>query len=872
MHTLKSSSLPSIALWQGLQSRARPMPALIGRALVEDSPLAQRRACLLLTQLAALATMVPALRFAHYCRECEKLLSMLQGLQAQRADSYQVLLHAAIRIAAAMQFSRPQAAMQLFDGASLDVLRRARGMRALSENGAIPCRFAPNSLHLREIIAKRLLGRHCILSAQDSPNLQVKLEYDLQTLQHVAALEAGVVLRDEIDAHEGLTQASLQHLRLEIHCHPKRVPQTTPSTLVAMRSAYLELALDALIIRVCARLSAPLFLEKLNSGLSLDSCLLLLHQIAACLQFIPTETVKAARVIVQHGQILAMHLRCWPHKDSEGLEIFCLCMLVLHRQFLALSCDAPEACLKMRVLNRLARRVHQYIHRRRRHLCEEYCLPDKTLAEIANDEIELIHAQLFHFLQQHRDPTIYAYDDALFHNIVRLKNISLYLGEVALYEVLWGVRELVSLAIERQLVLTKPLLRILLRVSAFRLRCAHGGQRKNDRNKKMLDKFLEALRAQHETLFLGLPSREERVSLRTDVGKTRSRLRLATEQLPEFLAQNIRVIIREPDEVYRCRNVQEFVHHSSCYLLELNFLATSARALQVHRVAVLSEVMAEVYRALHSVNLLPPMPILRKHLQAAHCCLNTALNQAAARQSVQDVRPIILMLYHFLESLYEPLLESESTTKKEHRALVAVNALAADLRAFTDVFASLTSKDNSARLRLAKTQLRDLGSTTRQLQEDIAGKEHVHIGRLRAPLLRLVGRLSIEEGKQSRLFFVDDEIQAPRELVQCLQCALESLLILLLKNSVEAPMQRKAQGKMDTANIHIRACQTEETLTVWVEDDGKGLPQTELRGVEDVCDGMRGDVSLESGHRAGSRVRLRFPKISARWDIATKPL
>lgn len=872
MGTPTRSTLPSIALWLGLRSRTRPLPVLICRALMEDSPSASRRASLLLVQLAALASMLPAVRLAHYCRECDRLLSLVQAQSTQDAASCHVLLHAALRLAASTQFPSPQAAMHLFDGASLDELRRARGLRALSENNATPCRLVQNSPHLREIIAKRLVGTQCLLDMHDGITVQGRLEHDSSILQRVGAMEAGAVLLDGIDANACLSQGSLQRLRLEIYCRLKSAPQAAPGSIVAMRFSFVELAQEALLHSVCTRLAALLQVEVSSTNQSLQPCLHLLHQTAACLKFMPTETAKAVRGLVLHGQTLAAHLCCWLVQDKEGYTLLCLCLLALERQLLALGGFLPEERLKVRVTSRLARRVQHFIRRHRHHLRDEYRLRDLCLREIACVELKSIHVRLVHTLQRHRHPGLFAHEDELFHSIVSLKSIALYLGEVTLYEIYWGIRELASLAIERQLALSKSVLRVLLRASAYGLRSSQENQSESDQNRRVLRKLIEALHAQRENFFLSLISPERRVSLRADEDRARPILRLATGQLPTFLAQNIHVLIREPQQIYACQNVQEFVHLSRRHLLELNFLATGARALQVYRVAALCEVMAELYRALHSVTLLPPSSVLRRHLRAAHCCLRKALNQAAARQSVQDVRPIILMLYHFLESLDEPLVAEESSSNKEQRALIAVNALTADLRAFTDVFDSLSGKGNSSRFRLAYAQLRELHSATRQLQEDLAGRGQVHIGRLRGPLLRLVGRLGNEGDKQVRLFFVDEDAHAPRELVQCLQRALENLLTQLLERSIEPTAQRKAQGKMDTASIHIRATRSEQALNIWVEDDGAGLPETALASVQEVFSVTRGDVSLEPKRGAGCRVRIRLPLISARWDIATKPL
>ena len=866
---MASVGLPSIVLWQGMQRRANRLPMLMHDALRDDSKLARQRVNTRLSQLAALAHFVQARRFSLYCRECNKLLSLYVQQESRRTILAPLLLGAAVR--AAQSLAGPLQC--LIDSADLDQLRQARGASAVEQIrlGSCAAWAVPK---LKALLRKQLMHAHYTLglSAIDSelhpapgaPN-------NFSILNRVAALSLGGVLLESVENAKCNQQTCQQILRLELCCHGVS-ECAPPRTFSAMQKRFVKVSTQQLLRGLRRRMRVLLGQAEQQQGLNLEHSMRAFHEINANCVLLGSCPVQTVNRISVSAQRLALHLRCWGQSDAEAGTLLCLCALALERQLDIAIATQQRRRVCERTDRRLRRKVEHFIRTHRRRMRALYAVPVSSVRAQAREELCGIHRQLRkHCMLYKSAQTAVLVEDELFHALIRFKAIALYMGEMALYEFLWNFRELTVLAIERKLQLSKMLVGLLPRLSAFCLRVLIIERRTLGYDTRLINALGEVLRAQRQVSLFKIVPRDNKIRLPArkgpgNKGDTRS---ITTAQLPIFLAKNIRSLIADPVAIYRCQSAGQFADLSREMVLELTVLVRGARALQVDRVAALSEVLLEIYRSLNTLSVLPEREVLKHNLQAAHRCMRLALNQAAARQKVCDVRPIIVSLYHFLERLHRAPPDSPDSLQA---ALCAVNALAADMRAFADVFASVSTHRPDSRVLLAQEQLQGLLATTRRMQEDLAVTGQVNIARWGPPLRYKVGRFSNELAKPVRLALLFDEIAVARELVLGLQSPLACLLCLMIEHSVEGVARRRAAGKPDSAGLSVRASCRDAMLTVHLEDDGAGLEQYQIGSVAKEISALGGVLSLAGEAGSGSLVSVTIPCASARWDIASKSL
>jgi hypothetical protein len=866
---MASVGLPSVLVWRGMQSRAHCLPALMLDAVRDESPLATHRVSVCLSQLAALAVYVRAARLSLYCRECNKLLVLFGQQDSRRTTLAPILLSAAVRVA----HSLGSPLRCLIDSGNLDELRQARGVRTIDQI-TNPHSAAWAVPRLKAILRKQLVRAHYTLAGASSCSeldTVPALPNSFVRLNRVAALCLGEVLIQSVNEAASYQPICMQILRLELCCD-EQSGRRPPQTFSAMQSLFLELSMQQLLRGLRREIRALIQQEERQGGISPESSLLMFHRVNACCDFMSARQGQLIAKISVSAQQLALHLCCWAQQEREASALLCLCVLALERHL-----DIAIAVLQERrpfehTDMRLARKVQHFIRTHRRRLRAAYALPGSRSRELAYVELQGIHYGFRKSLKNYKKAqVIRAVEDDFFHALIRFKGIALYMGEMALYELLWNLREVLVLAIERKLLLTKNLIAVLPRLSAYGLRSIKQKRRELGYDTRILSILSEELRTQRQITLSKIHLRDHRISLPASQGRGRKKDQrsITTTQLPSFLAKNIRALIADPVAIYRCQSAQEFGGLSRVVILELTLLTRGARALQVERVAALSEVLLEVYRALNGLSELPERGTLKLNLQGAHGCLRLALNQAAARQKVCDVRPTIVALYHFLECLHRVPSHSPDSIQA---AQSAVNSLAADMRAFADVFASALNQDREWRYSLAQEQLQRLLAATRRLQEDLAANGMTDIARWGPSLVSVVGRYSNERGKPARLKLYLDDFAAERAVVQRLQSPLQSLLCLMIEHSVEGAAQRRAVGKPDTASLTMRATHTGAELSVSVEDDGAGLTLSQIARVAEEIAIIGGSLNLSSEATGGSQVSVNIACVSVRWDIASKSL
>lgn len=867
---MASAGLPSIALWQGMRSRACGLPLLMQEAIMDDSVLASKRVSASLRELAGLANFAQATQLALYCRECNKLLA-LYAQQSNRCTTLEpLLLGAAVRVL--LSLTSP---LQCFiDSSNLNELRQARGASIVEHIGASnnPT-WALSSV--KSLLRKQLLSAHYALGDSaanySEPNDALQQANSFRSLNRVAALCLGKTLLENVESTRSNQQTCFQILRLELCCQTVSVGEP-PKTFNEMRKLHLESS-RAHLLRALRRKMRELIAQiEQKAGVNLEFSLWTFQKVNVCCALINTSHVQAIVKICVSAQHLVLHLRCWATKECEAHKLLYLCALALERHLdiiIALQ-QGQRPCERTDI--RLHRKVQHFLRTHRRRLRSEYSVPFRNAQEIAYKEVQGIHKKLRESSSLHKKTrSNFPVDDELLHNVIRCKAIALYMGEMALYELLFSFRELVVLAIERKLLLTKPVFRLLPRLSAYCLRTLNKGGRVLGYDTRLISTLIETLRVYRQVALSKIAIRDYRISLPVALGRGnhRDQRKIAATQLPSFLAKNIRCVIEDPAAVCACESTQEFARKNREVVLELTVLARGARALQVDRVATLSEVLLETYRSLNALAVLPANEDLRRNLQGAHRCLRIALNQAAARQNVCEVRPTIVNLYRFVEFLHRAPAQAPDSIQT---ALSAVNSLAADMRVFADVFTSVIDHGRAARIHLAQDQLRALLAATSRLQEDLCSNWMIDVARWGSAFIYTVGRYSNERGKPARLALSIDGIEAPRTLVQGFQSPLQSLLCLMIEHSIETVAQRRAAGKPDCAQLRVRASRSGAQLTVCLQDDGRGLTLRELASVSQEFAALGGTLSLASVGAGSSIISVLVDCASVRWDIASKPL
>lgn len=853
---MASVGLPSTGLWRGMQSRANALPLLMHEAVQDDSAAACHRVRACLRQLAALACFVRAARFSLYCRECNKLLVLYRKQDTRRALLGPLLLGAAVRVAQSL--ASPM--LCTIDNADLNELRQAHGascvdrMPSLSSAAwAVP--------RLQALLLKQLMRAHYTLS--DASNKTVcgigsAQPNSFLNVNRVAALWLGEVLLESVNNCANIQQTCLQILRLELCCY--RVSGGRPATTFsAMQEQFLEVSMQKCLRGLRKEIRALLQQAEQEGGIRLERSLLTLHRMSACCALLDSRYVQAVAKLSLSAQRLVLHLRCWDASEREASTLLCLWLLTLERHLDIALTMLQQRRTAARTDLRIGRKIEHFIRTRRRRLRAAYAVPVNSARALCCKELEDIHHRFLHSLGCYRQGRVITLiEDDFFHALIRFKAISLYMGELALYELLCNLRELVVLAIERKLLLPKTLIALLPRLTAYSLRSFKQERRVLGYDTQLIGRLSETLRTQRQVALLKIDWRDNRISLpaRNGQSKKRDKHSITTTQLPSFLAQNIRGLATDPQAIYRCQSAQEFAQLSRGLILELSLLARGARALQVDRVAALSEVLLEIYRALNALSELPEPDVLERNLQGAHRCLRLALNQAAARQKVCDVSPTVVSLYHFLECLHRAPAQAPDSLQA---ILGAVNALLADMRAFADVFAALSSDGHGGRYQLAQELLQGLISRSRCIQEDVSANAMIGVARWGPSLMVEVGRYSNERGKSARLEFFLDEVAAPRGVVEQFQVPLRNLLCLIIEHSVEGVVQRRAAGKPDNAFLRLRATRSGATLNVCVEDDGTGLTASQVASVTEQIGALGGTLSLAGRCASGNLVRVTIP-------------
>jgi two-component system chemotaxis sensor kinase CheA len=122
-----------------------------------------------------------------------------------------------------------------------------------------------------------------------------------------------------------------------------------------------------------------------------------------------------------------------------------------------------------------------------------------------------------------------------------------------------------------------------------------------------------------------------------------------------------------------------------------------------------------------------------------------------------------------------------------------------------------------------------LNLVTSELQAAVTKTRMQPIGRLYAPLPRVVRDLGLACGKRVELALEGDETELDRTILEAVKDPLTHLVRNAVDHGLEAPEARRAAGKPEVGQLRIRAFHEGGTVTVEVADDGAGIDPASVR-------------------------------------------
>ena len=146
----------------------------------------------------------------------------------------------------------------------------------------------------------------------------------------------------------------------------------------------------------------------------------------------------------------------------------------------------------------------------------------------------------------------------------------------------------------------------------------------------------------------------------------------------------------------------------------------------------------------------------------------------------------------------------------------------------------LARNDLAHRLRQAGNQptidgpFERLTSILSDVRDAITRMRMQRIETLFGALPRLVRDLSAELGKQVLIDLEGGDVELDREMIEMIRDPVTHIIRNAIDHGVEAPHDRLAQGKRETAFVSIAARQSGNTISIVVSDDGRGIDEERI--------------------------------------------
>lgn len=118
---------------------------------------------------------------------------------------------------------------------------------------------------------------------------------------------------------------------------------------------------------------------------------------------------------------------------------------------------------------------------------------------------------------------------------------------------------------------------------------------------------------------------------------------------------------------------------------------------------------------------------------------------------------------------------------------------------------------------------------TNDMQSAVMGMRMQPVKKLFSRFPKLVRELARNLGKKVDLELSGEDTELDKSLVDSLSDPLVHLLRNALDHGIEKPEVRRASGKSEVGNVHLRAAQQGEQIVIAISDDGGGMDADALR-------------------------------------------
>lgn len=129
--------------------------------------------------------------------------------------------------------------------------------------------------------------------------------------------------------------------------------------------------------------------------------------------------------------------------------------------------------------------------------------------------------------------------------------------------------------------------------------------------------------------------------------------------------------------------------------------------------------------------------------------------------------------------------------------------------------------------------LRDVSAgftrSLREMREALQRVRMVPVGEIFSRLPFVLRDLAGESGKKVQLVVEGQETEIDKFLVERLKEPLLHLVRNAVSHGIESPEERSAAGKPETARVRLRAAAVGDTVTIELEDDGRGIDAARVR-------------------------------------------
>lgn len=554
------------------------------------------------------------------------------------------------------------------------------------------------------------------------------------------------------------------------------------------------------------------------------------------------------------SRVYLRHLQCWGFQSPDAIQLLFLCLLKI--EACCRECFEPRSKTFHKIMkpSQLKARCDKSIHdvRYGHHQCDPIVKRhQKTLSQIFESELIEIdktlrgHAGASKFGERR----VYV-DTNVYEALCRLSAGALCMGDLMLYEISWWVQSLYSLAIERRIHLRIDFVNLLPHLVDI-------AEDTNDERRRLAQRRLVGLLTNVEDATVqARAAHPDGLSIFSEDVVVHA---APSEQLAIFLSENIRELIVYPEKLKgESHQVRQLVIENRRCILELNMLSAGARALNVDRVAALSEALGQVHSALCALPGTINSIDLQALLSPGHQLLRECLNRAAARQHIEDVRGVVAELYQFLETGL-PVV----ATKWRRRGLrQRSRQLVAQLNSSLGTLEALTHTQAMAAIARAQPLLGQLvaeqRSLVQQMQEELDESQRVRFGRVRARLQRFVARQANAMNKPVCLQIRNEALQFRRETIASVIVPLHEVLKMLIVHSVEESSLRRLRSKPKEGVISLVVHNYKGGISLELSDDGQEITSALVRPIEQQLQAMGGDISNAYLPLQGNRLKIRL--------------